>query len=58
MSFNYIINEYLNYIFMISNCGAQTIYGPGLSTQGKSNGPSRGELWPKPNKMAFGYRRG
>ena len=39
-------------------CEAQMIYGPGPSTQGESKGPSRGGLWPKSNKIAFGYRRG
>ena len=45
-------------LFMNSKCGAQMIYGPGPSTQGESKGPSRGGLWPKFNKIAFGYRRG
>ena len=39
-------------------CGAQMIYGPGPSTRGESKGPSRGRLWPKLNKIAFGYCRG
>ena len=40
----------------------QVIYGPGPSTRGESKGPSRGGLWPKPDKikhrMASGYCRG
>src|SRR6266568_2358308 len=40
------------------NCGAQTIYGPGPSTWGKSEGPSRGGLWPKLDQIAYGHRRG
>ena len=39
-------------------CGAQMVYGPGPSTQGESKGPSQGGLWPKLDKIAFGYRRG
>ena len=41
-----------------TNCGAQMIYGPDPSTRGESKGPSRGRLWPKLDKIAFGYCRG
>ena len=52
-----IVPKYLNN-FIFYYCGAQMIYGPGPSTQGESKGPSRGGLWPKFDKIAFGYRRG
>ena len=38
------------------------IYGPGTFARGKSEGPNRGELWPKPNniehKTVLEYSRG
>ena len=44
------------------NCGAQVIYGPGSFTRGESRGPSRGGLWPKPDKIkpgkSLGYIQG
>ena len=44
------------------NCGAQVIYGPGPSARGESRGPSRGGLWPKPDKIkhkkSLGYIQG
>ena len=44
------------------NCGAQVIYGPGPFTRGESRGPSRGGLWPKPDKIkpekSLGYIQG
>ena len=47
----------VNYI-----CGAQVIYGPGPSTRGESRGPSRGGLWPRPDKIkhekSLGYIQG
>ena len=41
-----------------TSCGAQMIYGPGPSTWAESKSPSRGGLWSKLDKIAFGYRRG
>ena len=38
------------------------IYGPGTFARGESEGPSRGELWPKPDniehKTVLEYSRG
>uniref|UniRef100_A0A7N2N8H2 Bidirectional sugar transporter SWEET n=1 Tax=Quercus lobata TaxID=97700 RepID=A0A7N2N8H2_QUELO len=54
--------------FLFLNGGTWTIYallvrdyfllGPDPSTRGESEGPSRGGLRPKLDKIAYGYRRG